>query len=1116
MKKGYRSKCWKLMKLCSIQIMIAVTCSCLGMAHANYAQLLDNEISIDLKEVTFEQALREIEWAANVKFFYSVDQLSKEEQVSLKAVRQPLRNVLNELLTPRKIKFKVHEKEATITLRKQLISEKEQSFLPDTPSDNTLIPSSVMITGKVMDAVTLQPMAGVNILVKGTTNGTTTDAEGKFNINAENNDILVFSFIGYSSVEIPLHGQTVVDVSLHEDTKNLNEVVINAGYWQIKEKEQTGNIAKITKDEIIIQPVANPLQALQGRMAGVYIQQANGVPGSNLSVRIRGQNSINSGNEPLYVIDGVPFMAGNLSTTATSANILGTGGISPLNSINPADIESIEVLKDADATAIYGSRGANGVILITTKKGNAATGDHVKVDVNVYTGASQVTSNVEMLNTPQYIAMRKEAFAKDNVIPELYEAPDLLTWDTTRYTDWQKVLIGGTANTSSIQASVAGGNANTKFSFGGGFQRQGTVFPGDLNADKISSLLSLTHNSNDNRFKSTFSVIYNSNTSNLIARDLTKKALTLSPNAPALYKEDGSLNWENSTWDNPMAELEKQYKSKISNLIANANIGYEIIKNLELSSGFGFNEMHVTDGYSTPSTYYDPMYGVTPKEASLYFNNSNVKSWIIEPKLNYSKEIGPGNFTAFLGSTFQEMVTLRLIQYGTGFPSNDLINDVAAASSVIALDYINSTYRYNAIFGRLNYNLLDKYILNVTARRDGSSRFGPGKRFANFGAVGAAWIFSKEKFLDTQNFLSFGKLRTSYGTSGNDQIGDYQFLSTYQSSGAPYDGVSGLSPSRLYNPDFAWEINKKFEVGLELGFIKDRIMISASYYNNRSSNQLINYPLAMTTGFTGVQANLDALVQNTGLEIVLTTTNVTGNNFSWNTSFNITVPKNKLISFPLLEASSYANRYVVGEPLTISKKYQYVDIDPTTGIHRFSDMNGDGVISQADQQQVSRMGVELYGGLNNSLKYKGLRLDVFFQFVKQTGLNYWGSNTIHPGYMVNQPVQLLTNRWVNPGDEDTKVQRFTTGYNQSAVTAFFEQYVESNAVVQDASFIRLKTLSLSYDLPLKWWPNLKSNVYAQAQNLWTFSNYFGLDPENSNTGSLPPLKTIVMGIQISL
>jgi hypothetical protein len=307
------------------------------------------------------------------------------------------------------------------------------------------------------------------------------------------------------------------------------------------------------------------------------------------------------------------------------------------------------------------------------------------------------------------------------------------------------------------------------------------------------------------------------------------------------------------------------------------------------------------------------------------------------------------------------MATQRLIQYGIGFPSDDLINDVAAAATVIALDYINSTYRYNAIFARLNYNLHDKYILNVTARRDGSSRFGPGNRFANFGAVGAAWIFSNEKFLDTQNFLSFGKIRTSYGTTGNDQIGDYQFLSTYQSSGAPYNGVSGLSPSRLYNPNFAWEINKKFEVGLELGFIKDKIMISSSYYNNRSSSQLINYPLAMTTGFRGVQANLDALVQNTGIEVVINTNNITGKSFNWNTSFNITIPENKLISFPLLDASTYANKYVVGEPLTISKKYQYVDIDPASGVHRFSDMNGDGVLSFADQQQISHMGVELFG-----------------------------------------------------------------------------------------------------------------------------------------------------------
>lgn len=1119
MKKSFtaKPKLWKIMKICTIQGLMAMILCGLSMAHNNYAQLLDKKVTLSLKEVTLEEALKEIEVVTNIKIFYSIDQykLEMNEQVSIEALGKTLREVLHELLTPYQIKYKVYEKEATIVLKKRSQSvPKDELNFNETTSFSEIQLSKVVVTGKVTDAVTHQPMAGVNVILKGTTAGTTTDTEGKFNIEADEDDVIVFSFIGYASFETKINGRSAVDVSLQEDVKSLNEVVVNAGYWEVKEKEQTGNISKITSADISKQPVSNPLQALQGRVPGLYIQQSNGVPGSNVTVRIRGQNSLGSGNDPLYVIDNVPFIPGNLSSTFTSANILGGAGISPLNSINPSDIESMEILKDADATAIYGSRGANGVILITTKKGKATTGGKPKIDLNVYTGASKVTRKMDMLNSFQYLAMRKEAFANDGVIPTSSNAVDLLTWDTTRHTDWQKQLIGGTAKTTSLQATVSGGSASTQFSFHGGYEKQGTVFPGDLDVNKISSRLTVSHASQDQRFKALFSTIYNINSSNLIGADLTNKALTLAPNAPEVYTADGKLNWENSTWQNPLAELENKYKNKINNLVANASLSYEVIKDLDISVSLGFNDISMSDKNFTPSTYYDPASGLTPSVAQSYHNKSGSQSWIIEPKINWIKKIGQGQLSLFAGSTFQERNSESLVQMGTGFTSDALIEDLGAAASVTVVDYNITKYRYDAIYGRVNYNYDGKYILNFTSRKDGSSRFGPGNQFANFGSIGAAWIFSKENFMETLSFLSFGKLRSSYGTSGNDQIGDYQYLSTYQSYSL-YNGVGGLAPTRLFNPAFAWEVNKKYEIGLELGFMQDRILLTSSYYRNRSSNQLINYPLAMTTGFKSIQANLDATVQNTGIELGLNSVNVKQQFFSWTTSFNLTIPRNKLLSFPRLEGSSYANQYVIGEPLTISKRYQYVGVNPITGVHEVEDMNGDGVITGSDKLVPKNIGVHYYGGLNNTFSFQGFQLDIMFQYVKQTGVSYFGSNSLYPGSAFNQPTEILHNRWVNDGDAGKAVQRYTAGYNGEAVTAFNDHYTGSDAIIQDASFIRLKNIAFSYDVPEKWIKGMKSRLYVQGQNIATFSKFFGLDPENYNSGSLPPLRTFVAGLQLT-
>jgi TonB-linked SusC/RagA family outer membrane protein len=1082
-----------IMKLTAILLFTA----CLQVSAKGFGQI----ITLSEKNAPLEKLFGEIKKQTGYTFAYTESLLSQAKTVSIDIKNGTLEQVLTICFKDQPFTYAIIEK--TIVVKPQNISDQ---------TVNTS--SSIDIKGRVTDKDG-NPVVGANIKIKGVSQGTTTNENGEFVLkNVDDNAVLEISFVGYETQLIPVKNRTSIAVLLFVAIQKLNEVIVQKGYYSTSQKLNTGNVSKVTDEIIEKQPVSNILQTLQARVPGLYIQQLNGVPGSNFKVTIRGRNSIANGNDPLYIVDGVPFISNGLSSTTTSANILGTSGISPLNSINPQDIESIEVLKDADATAIYGSRGANGVILITTKKGDSKRGKP-KVNINISTGSSKITRTIKLLNTPEYISMRQEAFRNDNVTPAINNAPDLVAWDQNRFTDWQKVLIGGNALYRNVHASVAGGNSSTQFLFSGGYETQGTVYPGDLNADKISSMLSLTNMSDDKKFKASFSLNYVANRSKLTGTDFTNYALRLAPNAPALYTPDGKLNWENSTWTNPLSELEVKFRANTSNLISNATLSYKILNQLEIKANLGFNDIRNKERKLTPSTYYDPVYAATPIYAESYLNNTGFKSWILEPQLQWDGHAAKGKISALAGLTFQEQLYDQLTLYGTGFSSNALIENIQSASTKQVLADNNSDYKYNAIFGRINYNYKEKYILNATIRRDGSSRFGPGKQFGNFGSVGAAWIFSEEPFLKNERSpLSFGKLRASYGSSGNDQIGDYRFLDSYQASGAPYQGIVGLTPVRLFNPDFAWEVNKKFETGLALGFINDRINLNIDYYQNRSSNQLVNYPLAMTTGFTGILANLDATVQNTGWEFEINTLNWKNNQFKWTTAFNLSIPKNKLISFPGLSGSSYANQYVVGEPLTISKRYKYSGVDPQTGIYSFADLNGDGLISSDDKILIKNVAQKFYGGLSNDITYKSFQLEFLLQFVNQTGNNFWGATQLTPGLLFNQPEKLLQNGWQKPGDAGKTAQRFTTNVNSAAVTAFFSRYTLSDATIVNASFIRLKNISLSYDLSTLI-KKFSGRVYLQCQNLLTITHYFGLDPEYNYASALPPLRTFVIGTQLS-
>ena len=488
-------------------------------------------------------------------------------------------------------------------------------------------------------------------------------------------------------------------------------------------------------------------------------------------------------------------------------------------------------------------------------------------------------------------------------------------------------------------------------------------------------------------------------------------------------------------------------------------------------------------------------------------NNRSRKSWILEPQLVYSTRIGEGTLDGLVGLTFQENESSNLSVAGEGFVSETLIKDLASAEEVNVDDNTYSMYRYNAIFARLGYNWKQKYYINLTGRRDGSSRFGPDKRFSSFGALGGAWIFSEEPFIENNlHFLSFGKFRGSYGTTGSDQIGDYGYIDAYEVT----DGPNGLYPTQLTNPDYSWEENKKLEAAIELGFIKDRVNLGVSWYRNRSSNQLVGFPLPSTTGFSTVQANLPATVQNTGWEFEISTINISTEKFKWQTFLNLSIPNNKLLSFPDIDQTSYANIYRVGHPLNINLLYQYDGIDPETGFYQVVDMNEDGRLDYEDRVDIKNVGRKYFGGITNNLSYKGIGLSFLFEFINQDARE---RNMALPG-SPNQQTMDFYRRWQYGENQD--IQKISQSTQASRA---YNNYRLTDQIISDGSFLRLRTLNLSYTLPSIFLQKFKigqCKLFLQGQNLFAITNYHSLNLDNPGSTSLPALRTFTFGAQVNL
>ncbi|MBC9929097.1 SusC/RagA family TonB-linked outer membrane protein [Chitinophaga qingshengii] len=1069
----------------------------------------EHKVTLSFSEVPLSRVFKGIEKQTGLIFMYNNNQIKDNYRVSIYVKKEPLEEVLRELLSPKGITWEFRSK--TVVLK----PEKTAAPTTAAPADS----AGHVVTGEVRDQ-NGAPLPGAFIIVKSTQKGTISNEKGKFSLrNVPVGSLLQISYTGYAPRLVAALANTPIQVKLDVADNRLDETVVMA-YGTTSRRLNTGSISKVTSEEIGRQPVSNPLAALEGRVPGMLVTQSSGAPGASVKVQIRGQNSLTNGSEPLYIIDGIPFAPNNNNINSLSSILTqGDAGLSPFSLINPSEIESIEVLKDADATAIYGSRGANGVVLITTRKPQAGK---MTLNANFNTGASTSSRLPELLNTQQYLAVRREAFKNDGLTPNATPgrpgyAPDLMIWDTTRYTNMPKLLYGGTAKVLNGALSLSGGNQQTQFLIGGNFHRETTVLPTSVADNNSSIKFNLRHLSPGGRIDVKLSTIVNFDNNNLAGGSVLN--MTLPPNIPELYDSTGHLNWTKgaTTFQNPLAVFQTSYSAVSQNFLNNLTVDFKITDGLVFRTSAGLNMLYLNEKNKVPISTFNPS---TNSTGSASFSNSNFKSFIIEPQLEYTHSIFKGKLDVLLGSTWQESRKDNVALMLAGYTSDILLGSVSAGPLLSNKLSDESKYRYEAIFTRINYTYANKYIINLNGRRDGSSRFGPDKRFANFGSVAAAWIFSNESlFLHQLNLISYGKIRSSYGITGNDQIGDYKYLSTWSSDVTPpYQGGIALKPENPFNPAFSWERNKKLEVALDLGFLHDRLLISAAYYQNKSDNQLVSYMLPSQTGFSSITQNLPALISNKGWELEMNLKIINTHNFKWTTSANLTIPTNTLLAFPDLQNSSYANIYEIGRSVNLIKAYQYTGIDTKKGTYTFNDVNKDGRFNSQDFQYGGKLDPDYFGGVTSDFIYKNFQLNLLFSFRKQFGKNIRAATYLarnYPGLMYNQSIDVF-NRWQQPGDDAT-YEKFTATTNSEAYKQA-SLYARSNAVYSDASFIRLKNISISYNIPaapLKIIGMKSARVYLQAQNLFTITDYPG-DPESQSIYGIPTLKTIAGGIQLTL
>ncbi|WP_209405038.1 TonB-dependent receptor [Pseudozobellia sp. WGM2] len=990
---------------------------------------------------------------------------------------------------------------------------------------------STSITGKITDAESGEPLLGVNIVEKGTANGVASDFDGNYSIDvASANAVLVFTSLGYQSKEISVGNNVIVDVSLELGANQLDEFVV-VGYGKKKKRNLTGSVVSVGGEDIDQTNLQDPISILQGRAAGVQVVSNSGAPGGGMSITVRGNSSLNSGNSPLYVVDGVPIESSSLSSLNGTENF----GLNPLADINPNDIESIEILKDAASTAIYGSRAANGVVMITTKRGKEGKG---VLNVNFTSGVSQITRKLSVLNASQYRQAIIDSYRNmENPVEPNWTIIDSLNPKNNGDVDWQEELLR-VAPQYKVDLSVQGGSENAKYSWSSSFSNQDGIIL-NSNYKRVTSRLNVDFNVSD-KLTVGQSLSYTNGTNNRInaggSGNLSVvRELLIRPPSYAMYLPDGSLNGYQFGKRNPVGLAEyATHLNKSNRIIGNQYAEYEFIEGLKLRSNLNLDFLSMKEDEFLPSTL-DYREGYNSGAVRAITN----LTWGNETYFSFDRTFGENhNFGALLGMSFQEWQYERTGLDGMFFPS-DNVRTLNAAGTISNQDVnILTEHSLLSYFGRMSYDYSGRYLLEVNLRADGSSRFGEDNRFGYFPSASVGWRFSDEKFLRDQNVLADGKLRFSAGQTGNEAIGNYTSQGEFL-VGTNYLGYSGASPSVMPNSGLTWETTTQYNAGLDLAFFNNRVVLNADVYLKETDDLLYNVPIPRTTGFNFITQNIGS-IENKGVELLVSTKNMVGD-FTWDTSFNISKNENKVKDLPdELLTNGYiqnGNYHILQEGLPIGTFYGWKfegvyarDEDNVNGITNgalgsvfkggdpiWNDLNGDNIIDEEDRQVIGDAQPNFFGGITNNFGYKGFSLNVFFQFSYGNDIY---SEINHQRNSVVRYNNLSTdalNRWRQQGD----ITDFPRPVRDDPMQS--DSRVQSRWV-EDGSYLKLKNVNLRYRFPNRLIEPLglsKLDVFVTASNLITWTKYTGFDPDvNSysglragvDEGSYPQSRTIMTGL----
>ncbi|WP_169472377.1 SusC/RagA family TonB-linked outer membrane protein [Pedobacter hiemivivus] len=1092
------------------------------------ASTFAQKVTINQKNMQLEQVFRLIRAQSGYKILIDVDLLKSTSTISLNIRNYSAEEAVAAALKNQNLEYELRDKLILIKAREKGFFEQLISTIQATE-----------VWGKVLDEND-QPLIGATITIKGNNRSVKTDQRGIFHLlNIAEDDRLVISYIGYRTQELKASEiKTPLLIKMEVTSSDLDQIQITA-YGSTTKRLATGNSTTITAAEIAKNPSRNVLEVIQGQVPGLFVQQMSGLPGSPFNLKIRGQQNISNSYRvsPLIIVDGVSLPSGalplnQLGPARENLNVELTGG-NPLDYIDPSTIESVTVLKDADATSIYGSRGAYGVILIKTKKGKAGS---PKLNVSATSGLTMRGSSPKLLNTEQYIMLRTEAYKNDGVtITSAPNFADINGPNANRYIDFQKELAGNHASVNKIDATYSGGTSDISFLIGGNYRKQTSIQIGKGSVRDGGLNFNINNSVKDNKFNISLSGSFLSTTDDAVPYDFSQgNAYTSAPNSGPLFLADGSLNWvDYADLGNPAAAKNIIFKNITNNLLSTLSLKYAPVKGLSINTQIGYNYINSKAIKALPSSYFQP--GTAFKTSST-LNFYTIRNITFEPNVSYQTALGKkGELNVQAGGTLENQLT-----YSSSITGNDFISDAMLYNPTFAdkltpgtnpqanivTTYNQSPNKYLGYFGIIRYVWDNKYVLNLTGRRDGSTKFGENYQFGQFGSIGFTYIFSTEKwFKSLLPIISFAKLKASTGTSGGDAVASYSYITTY-SSGVSYQGSLGLQADNLENKNLHWELNRKTDIGILTEFFDGRITLDATYYNTKTSEQLLNQRLPSVTGFTTRNMNLPAIVKNYGWEFDLTSKNLTGKHFSWTTRFNLTLPKNKLVSYPGLGTTIIDFDRVIGKSINGIRLYQYAGVDPETGLYNFIDRNGvksaftpppfgtNALDINLDKTEFIDLSPKFYGGLSNSFSYKNISLDVVFTFTSRMGKSFLGSSQYPPGVGYVNTTTAALERWQNKGDIAT-VQRAGAGpYAYYAQTNF----LLGTGAYEKAIYARLSSLNLSYTLPAAIAKRLRLGsltVFAQGSNLLTISKYGDLDPENLGAG-MAPLRNFSGGLRVSL